>query len=50
MARLMSDAKKGFYTTNVETVKKVIDKHNFKLNYVYENDSNVFKIYLLKSL
>ena len=31
-------------------VKKVIDKHNFELNYVYENDSNVFKIYLLKSL
>jgi two-component system OmpR family sensor kinase len=31
-------------------VKKVIDKHNFQLNYVYENDSNVFKIYLLKSL
>lgn len=26
MARLMSDAKKGFYPTNVETVKKVIDK------------------------
>ena len=31
-------------------VKKVIDKHNFQLNYVYENESNVFKIYLLKSL
>lgn len=31
-------------------VKKVIDKHHFKLNYVYENESNVFKIYLLKSL
>ena len=31
-------------------VKKVIDKHNFQLNYVYENESNIFKIYLLKSL
>jgi two-component system OmpR family sensor kinase len=31
-------------------VKKVIDKHNFKLDYIYENESNVFKIYLLKSL
>lgn len=31
-------------------VKKVIDKHNFQLNYIYENESNVFKIYLLKSL
>ena len=31
-------------------VKKVIDKHNFQLNYVYQNESNIFKIYLLKSL
>lgn len=31
-------------------VKKVIDKHNFKLDYIYENESNIFKIYLLKSL
>ena len=31
-------------------VKKVIDKHNFQLNYVYENESNIFKIYLLKNL
>lgn len=31
-------------------VKKVIDKHNFKLDYIFENESNVFKIYLLKSL
>ncbi len=31
-------------------VKKVIDKHNFQLNYVYEDESNIFKIYLLKSL
>lgn len=26
MARLMSDAKKGFYPTSIETVKKIIDK------------------------
>ncbi len=31
-------------------VKKIIDKHHFELNYVYENNSNIFKIYLLKSL
>lgn len=31
-------------------VKKVIDRHHFQLNYAYENQSNIFKIYLLKSL
>ncbi len=31
-------------------VKKVINKHHFQLNYVYEDESNIFKIYLLKSL
>ena len=30
-------------------VKKIIDKHHFKIDYSYNNDSNVFKIYLLKS-
>ncbi|QKF68604.1 two-component system sensor histidine kinase [Arcobacter venerupis] len=28
-------------------VKKIIDKHNFKLDYSYENEFNTFKIYLL---
>ena len=27
-------------------VKKVIDRHNFRLNYEYQNESNIFKIYL----
>lgn len=27
-------------------VKKIIDRHNFKLIYSYENDFNIFKIYL----
>lgn len=26
-------------------VKKIIDKHNFKLDYFYENGNNIFKIY-----
>ncbi|MDD4329735.1 MAG: ArsS family sensor histidine kinase [Aliarcobacter sp.] len=26
-------------------VKKIIDKHNFKLEYFYENGNNIFKIY-----
>jgi two-component system, OmpR family, sensor kinase len=26
-------------------VKKIIDKHNFKLDYFYENRNNIFKIY-----
>ncbi|MDD3056013.1 MAG: ArsS family sensor histidine kinase [Aliarcobacter sp.] len=26
-------------------VKKIIDKHNFKLDYFYENENNIFKIY-----
>lgn len=31
-------------------VKKIIDKHNFKLEYFYENEFNVFKIYLSEKL
>ena len=31
-------------------VKKIIHKHNFKLEYFYENEFNIFKIYLLKNL
>ena len=31
-------------------VKKVIDRHHFQLNYAYEDESNIFKIYLLKNL
>jgi two-component system OmpR family sensor kinase len=30
-------------------VNKIIDKHNFKLEYFYENEFNIFKIYLLKN-
>ena len=31
-------------------VKKIIDKHNFKLEYFYENEFNVFKMYLSEKL
>ena len=29
-------------------VKKIIDRHNFKLEYEFKNQTNIFKIYLLK--
>ena len=43
-------AQRDGFGLGLSIVNKIIDKHNFKLEYSYENEFNIFKIYLLKSL
>ncbi|MDD2886449.1 MAG: ArsS family sensor histidine kinase [Aliarcobacter sp.] len=43
-------AQRDGFGLGLSIVNKIIDKHNFKLDYSYENEFNIFKTYLLKSL
>lgn len=42
-------AQRDGFGLGLSIVKKIIDKHNFKLEYSYENEFNIFRIYLLKN-
>lgn len=42
-------AQRDGFGLGLSIVNKIIDKHNFKLDYSYENEFNIFKIYLLKN-
>lgn len=43
-------AQRDGFGLGLSIVKKIIDKHNFKLDYSYEDEFNIFRIYLLKNL